>query len=137
MVDVVECGTQVRVKYPPALRVLPATHDMDDGDRVLAASTQPEPIGSGREPGLPLRFQCITATRLVDAIGQHGNSERSAFSIGFRYEHSADRLGLEGSRCAVHQHGQIHPGAGGQRDLPVHPCGPASSVALRYLPHAD
>ena len=29
------------------------------------------------------------------------------------------------------------PCPGGQRDLPVYPGGPASSVALRHLPHAD
>jgi hypothetical protein len=91
MVDPVECRGQVRVQYPPALGVFPAAHDVDYCDRVLAASARPKPIGSGREPGLPLRFQCVTTARLVDAVGYRRNSERSAFSIGFRYEHSADR----------------------------------------------
>jgi hypothetical protein len=38
---------------------------------------------------------------------------------------------------AVGFHRELHPGRGGQRDLPVNPRSPAASVALRDLPHTD
>ena len=137
VVDSVECRGQVRVQNPPAPRVFPAAHNMDDRDRVLTTSARPEPVRSGREPGLPLGFQRIPAARLVSAISYRGNSERPLFSVGLRYVHSADWQGLEGPCCAVHLHGQVHPRPGGQHDLPVYPWGSATSVALRHLPHAD
>jgi hypothetical protein len=34
-------------------------------------------------------------------------------------------------------HRQLHPGLGGQRDLPIDPGRLATSVALRRLPHAE
>ena len=37
----------------------------------------------------------------------------------------------------MHPHRHLRPGRRGQRDLPVDPGGPAPSVALRHLPHAD
>jgi transposase len=113
------CTAAVRSasENPPAPRVFPAAHDMDDRDRVLTASARPEPIRSGRQPGLPLWFRCVPGACLVGTVGDHGNPERPAFSIGFRYIHSADRQGLEGPCPAVHLHGQLHPGTGGQGDL--------------------
>ena len=72
MVDPVECSAEVRVEYPPALGVLPTT-PVDNCDRVLAASARPEPVCSGREPGLPLWFQCVAAACLVDTVGYRGD----------------------------------------------------------------
>src|SRR5829696_1455290 len=37
----------------------------------------------------------------------------------------------------MHLHRQLHPGLGGQRDLPIDPGRLATSVALRRLPHAE
>ena len=73
MVDFVECRGQVCVQNPSALRVFPAAHDVDDRDRVLTTSARPEPIRSGREPGLPLGFQRVPAARLVSAISYRGD----------------------------------------------------------------
>src|SRR5256885_14606098 len=73
MVDPIECSAQIRVEYPPALGVAPTTHNVDNCDRVLAASARPEPVCPGREPGLPLWFQRVAATCLVDTVGHHGD----------------------------------------------------------------
>ena len=73
MVDLVECRRQVGVKNPPA----PGPADgVDHLDRVMATAARPEPVRSGREPGLPLGLQRVAAARLVAAVHQHGNSER-------------------------------------------------------------
>jgi hypothetical protein len=41
----------------------------------MAASPRPEPVRSGFEPGLPLRFQRVTDPLLVAAVHEHGDGD--------------------------------------------------------------
>src|SRR6266516_6129372 len=94
---------------------------------------------SGLEPVLPLRFQRVTDPALVTAIRNHRNTERPQLRAVTRLRdiHPPDRAGPPGPDGAVHPHRHVHPGRGGQRDLPVDPRRLAASVALRRPPHAD
>src|SRR5690349_22796352 len=38
---------------------------------------RPKPVASGLEPGLPLRFQCVTDPRLMAAVREHGKDRKS------------------------------------------------------------
>ena len=104
MVDPVECRGQVRVQYPP--RADRAVASVDDCDRVLAATARPESVTSGCEPGLPFRFQC-GATRAWWHGPRSRESRAGALAVArLRYEHPADRRGLERSAVTVHLHRQ-------------------------------
>src|SRR5215510_4567214 len=112
---------------------------MDHPDRVLAATTRPEPVLTGLEPGFPLRLQRIADPSLMAAIHEHRNSGRPQFCTisRFRYVHAPDRAGLPRADGLVHPHRHIRPRLRGQRDLPVDPRRHAPSIALRHPPHAD
>lgn len=69
MIDSVECGGQIRVQRPHTLTCRAASGHKDGLNRVLAAAAGPKPIGSGFEPGLPLRFQCTDGQGLKRPIG--------------------------------------------------------------------
>ena len=66
------------------------------GDRVGTATARPEPIRLGFEPGLPFGFQRVTDPCLVAPVGQHGNADRAAFSIGLRHVHAPNRHRVPG-----------------------------------------
>jgi site-specific DNA recombinase len=139
VVDPVERRGQVRVQRPHALGPGALARHVDRLDRVLAAAAWPEPVRSGLEPGLPLGLQRVADPALVAAIRDHGNPQRAPLRAvaRLRYVHPLDRAGLPGVGLGVHAHRQLHPGRGGQRDLPVDPRRLAAGVALRGLPHAD
>ena len=73
----------------------------------------------------------------MHAVQDHRNAERALPPIGFRYIHPPDRQSAPGSPGPVRPVSQPGPVRRGQRDLPVYARGPASSVALRHLPHAE
>jgi site-specific DNA recombinase len=106
-------------------------------DRVGAAASRPEPVRAGFEPGLPLRLQRVPDPCLVAAVGQRGNTERTAFSVGFRHIHAPDRQRLPGADGLVHSHRRFRPGPGCQGYFPVDPRGPAPSIPLCDLPNTD
>lgn len=93
MIDPVERRRQVGV-YDPHPFALAFQRGEQRGDRIGAATARPEPIRSGLEPGLPLRFQRVPDPCLVAAVGEHGNAERATFPIGLRHIHAPDRHGL-------------------------------------------
>jgi hypothetical protein len=136
MINLVERRRQVGVHDPHPL-ALAFQRGEQRGDRVGAATARPEPIRSGLEPGLPFRFQRMADPCLMAAVSEHGNAERAAFSAGLRYIHAPDRHGLPGGDCLVDPDCHLCPGRRRQRNLPVDPGGPAPSIALRHLPHAD
>jgi site-specific DNA recombinase len=76
VIDLVERRRQVSVENPHPLGARPLADGIDRLNRVVAAATRPEPVGSGLEPGLPLGFQRVTDPSLVTAVRDHGNSER-------------------------------------------------------------
>jgi site-specific DNA recombinase len=106
-------------------------------NRVGAAASRPEPVRAGLEPGLPLRLQRVPDPCLVAAVGQRGNTERTAFSVGFRHIHAPDRQRLPGADGLVHSHRHFRPGPGCQGYFPVDPRGPAPSIPLCDLPNTD
>src|SRR6266498_4768849 len=59
VIDSVERRFQARVQDPQPFGGLAAQRVEDGLDRVLAATSRPEPVGSGLEPGLPLGLQRI------------------------------------------------------------------------------
>ncbi len=71
MIDAVECPGQVRVKDPSPLAAVAAQRLENDLDRVVAAPSGPEPVGSRFEPGLPFGFQRVLHACLLHAVGDH------------------------------------------------------------------
>src|SRR6266511_4266682 len=136
VVDVVERRRQVGV-YDPCPPAVALQGGEQRGDRIGAATARPKPIRLGFQPGLPLGLQRMTDPCLVAAVREHGNAERATFSVGLWYIHAPDRHGLPGGDRLVHPARHLCPGRRRQRELPVDPGGPAPSVALRDLPHAD
>jgi hypothetical protein len=76
VVDAVERRGQVRVQRPCVLGRWPRAHVVNRADRVVAAPAQPEPVGCGLEPGLPLGLQRVADPRLMATVHKHGNPER-------------------------------------------------------------
>ncbi len=106
-------------------------------DRIGTATTRTKSVTLGLEPGLPLGFKCVADPALVTAVNEHGNAERAAFSIGLRYIHTPDRQRIPGGDRLVHPDRHLRPSFRGQGYLPVDPSGPAPSITLRHLAHAD
>src|SRR5438128_1061079 len=101
----VECRRQIRVEHPPAGGVGTPRHVKDGLNGVVAAPAGPKPIGSRLEPGLPLGFQRADHLRLAHAVDDHGNTERTLFSVRLRDVHALDGLSGDGV-SAAHSVGQ-------------------------------
>ncbi len=80
MVDSVECGFQVRVKYPHTFSGLAAYRVEDSLDRVLAAAARPEPVLPRVQPDLPFGFQRVTHPGLLGAVSD-GRDGRFILSL--------------------------------------------------------
>jgi hypothetical protein len=132
MIDTVERGRQVGIENPLTLGPAALESPVDRLDRVVAATSGPEPVGTRFEPRLPLRLQGIGDPGLLHPIGQHRNPERPLLAVRFRDEHPLDRPGPPRRRATVKIHRQGRPGRGGQRDLPVDARGRAASILLRH-----
>src|SRR6476620_3491675 len=94
MVDPVERLRQVRVQYPPPVRVSTFGDLVDRCDRVLTATAGTKSVRSRLEPRLPLWFQCIDDPGLFHPFASHRNSERALLPACFRDKHSPDGKGM-------------------------------------------
>jgi len=135
MVEPVERRLQVGVQHPQTLRVGAAGHRVDRHDRVVTATTRPEPVRLRFEPGLPLGFQRVDRQGLKAPVGDHGNTERAAAPITLRHIHPLDRL--RGPRLGLVLQPVRHLGAlfRSHHDLPVDPGRRAALVELCHPPH--
>src|SRR5262249_54420789 len=110
---------------------------MEDGlDGVVAATAWTKSIGSRLEPSLPLRFQRVDHLRLTHAVSDHGNAERTVFSVRLRNVHTLDGLGRDSVSAAAHPVGQCGFSGRAYHDLAVNACRLATSVELGHPPHA-
>src|SRR5690349_4679886 len=91
MLNAVERRGQVRIQRPHPLGHPAFAGHVDRLNSVLAAAARPEPVGSGLEPGLPLRFQRVTDPALMTAIRNHRNTERPQLRAVTRPRHGGDR----------------------------------------------
>src|SRR6266568_7830434 len=135
VIDSVECRRQIRVEHPPAGGVGTPRHVKDGLNGVVAAPAGTKPIGSRLEPGLPLGFQRADHLRLAHAVDDHGNTERTLFSVRLRDVHALDGLSGDGV-SAAHSVGQHGLPGGTYHDLAVNACRLATSVELGHPPHA-
>src|SRR3954454_11167424 len=105
----------------------------------MAAATRPKPIRLGLEPGLPLGFQRSADPALMASVRDHRNAERPQLRTvtRLRYEHPLHGAGLPRGNVAVHLHRQLHPGLGGQRDLPIDPGRLTASITLSVKVELD
>jgi hypothetical protein len=101
VIDSVE-SRQIRVEHPPAGGVGTPRYVKDGLDGVLAAPAGTKPIGSRLESGLPLGCQRAHHLRLAHAVDDHGNAERTLFSVRLRDVHTLDGLGRDGVSVAAH-----------------------------------
>src|SRR5664280_1667433 len=130
MVDSVERRGQVRVQRPHPLGPRALGGGKDRLCRVLAAATRSEPITLGLEPGLPLGLQPVTDPTLMAAVRNHGDTQRTQLRTisRFRYVHSPYRQGPPSLTLGMHLHRQLHPGRGGQSNLPINPSRRATGI---------
>jgi len=135
--DPVERRCQVCVKHPPAGRA-DALGCLEDGlDRVVAAAAGPETIRPRLEPRFPLWLQRVGHPRLLHAVGDHRDAERTLLPAGLGDIDPPDRPGRPRLGLMLHPVGQVRPGLRGQRHLPVDTRRPAASIELGHSPHAD
>src|SRR5258707_13315744 len=71
MPDPVERARQVRVQRPHAPGQGALARVEYGRDRVVAAPSRPEPVGSGLEPGLPLGLQRVPDPCLMTTVHYH------------------------------------------------------------------
>ena len=82
---------------------------VDRLDRVVTATSGPEPVRSRLEPGLPLRLQRVGDPGLLHPVDDHRNAERTLLPVRLRDVHPLDRSGLPGRRVPVQIHRQRRP----------------------------
>src|SRR5947209_3418319 len=111
-------------------------HLVDGLDGVVAAPAGTKPIGSRLEPGLPLGFQRADHLRLAHTVDDHGNAERTLFSVRLRDVHTLDGLSRDGVSVAAYPVSQRGLPGGTYHDLAVNACRLATSVELGHPPHA-
>ena len=91
----VERRRQICVQHPPPLRAFAVGGHVDRCDRVMATTVRPKPIRPWLEPRLPLGLQRAHDTRLLHAIDDHGDTERTPLpAIALRDIHPLDRPGI-------------------------------------------
>src|ERR1700682_5947276 len=80
----------MRIKNPPPFGSCPIERGIQGTDRIGAAASGPKPVGTGLEPGLPLRLQRVTDPRLMAPVHDRGDTERPLLAVGLRNVHTSD-----------------------------------------------
>jgi hypothetical protein len=137
VIDLVERGSQVCIKYPQASTLRAACGYEDCLHRVLTTASRSEPIRSGFEPGLPLGFQRVDRQGLKRSVGDHRNPESSLFSVCLRDEHPPDGSGLPTTRAVLEPGSHLGLVPGLHHHASVDPGRLAASVDLRYPSRAQ
>ncbi len=87
VVDVVEEPTDVCIEHP--VHLPPAEPDEERVQRIVLATSRPEPIGEAQEVVLVDGVQHLDRRSLDDLVLQRGDSERSLPPVGLGNEHSS------------------------------------------------